>query len=424
MMSCAGNKWLKTPAMDSLAAKGTRFTRAYCTNPVCTPSRFSLMTGKMPSYMGVYANSDTPDTSKEKLDEIKKMGIGHILGAAGYDAVYGGKTHLPGFSPEDIGFNILTRDSRGTLAEACADYIRNHDRAKPLYMCASFINPHDICLMAIEDAYGCMDGKDGRNVTPSMMEYSRGLKEIMDTWSKEKFNECPPLPFNHEKQNDEPEAISLLMEQRPFKKYVRENWGEKEWRLHRWAFCRLCEKVDSHIAVILKAIEDAGMMEDSLIIFSTDHGEMDSAHRMEHKECLYEEACRVPLIIKPPASSPRRAAETDRLVSNGLDMLPTILDYADISTHANYYRGRSLRPLVEGFEIKQRDYLPIECENGLAIVSEKYKYTVYNKGESREQFYDLDKDPGEMHNFLKAPDKQGSLEELRLYYQKEFNPPH
>jgi choline-sulfatase len=115
MMGCAGNPYLRTPAMDSLAASGMRFDRAYCTNPVCVPSRFSLMTGRMPSEIGLRSCdiSQVEPVSKSILDS----GLGWLIRNAGYEAVYGGKVHLPRMSPEDIGFDTISVDERDGLAE-------------------------------------------------------------------------------------------------------------------------------------------------------------------------------------------------------------------------------------------------------------------------------------------------------------------
>ncbi|MHC4181338.1 MAG: sulfatase-like hydrolase/transferase, partial [Planctomycetota bacterium] len=139
MMSCAGNKYLKTPAMDSLAAGGARFEMAYAANPVCVPSRVSMMTGQMPSYFGMRSNAEGRNQAPPA--EIKKA-MGWIFRNAGYETVYGGKTHwLRGMTPQSIGFRNITGNQREGLAEACAQYLEaKHDR--PFLLVASFINPH------------------------------------------------------------------------------------------------------------------------------------------------------------------------------------------------------------------------------------------------------------------------------------------
>ncbi|MGB2824191.1 MAG: sulfatase-like hydrolase/transferase, partial [Phycisphaerae bacterium] len=90
MLSCAGNGHLKTPAMDSLAAAGARFELAYCTNPVCLPSRFGMMTGRMPSVCGIRSNSGSRGPIPEA---ILRQSMGWVFRNAGYETAYGGKVH-------------------------------------------------------------------------------------------------------------------------------------------------------------------------------------------------------------------------------------------------------------------------------------------------------------------------------------------
>jgi arylsulfatase A-like enzyme len=92
MMSCTPNKWLRTPAMDRLAASGIRFERAYACNPVCVPSRFSLQTGLMPSAIGMGQNRDSGRAAV--TDAMVQQSLGRLFGQAGYETVYGGKVHL------------------------------------------------------------------------------------------------------------------------------------------------------------------------------------------------------------------------------------------------------------------------------------------------------------------------------------------
>jgi len=149
MLSAAGNPHVKTPMMDSLAATGTRFELAYCADPVCMPSRFSMMTGVLPSRIGVETNGSK---GRDKVTpDLLENSLGRVFGKAGYQTVYGGKVHLP-MKLEEIGFKNIARDEGRKLAEACAKFLRQpHDR--PFLMVASFINPHDICFMAIGDEH-------------------------------------------------------------------------------------------------------------------------------------------------------------------------------------------------------------------------------------------------------------------------------
>ena len=412
LMSCAGYEYVNTPAMDRLAASGVRFDRAYCTNPVCAPSRFSLMTGRMPSAIGMRSNS-APDIEAVP-EEIRKSGMGWLLRDAGYETVYGGKVHLPKMRPEDLGFDYIERNERDGLADTCVDYIRK-EHNKPYLLVASFINPHDICYMAIRDS---METEQERRLTETGRIETDTLDlalQLPEGVSEEEFyaEHCPPVPPNIEPQEDEPEAIRMIQDQRPFKKNARERWSDERWRLHRWAYARLTEMVDAQIERVLDAIRDSGQEENTVIIFSSDHGDLDGAHRMEHKTALYEEASRIPLIVSQPGVTSPSVVDRTHLVSNGLDLIPTVCDYAGIDPPPDL-EGQSFRPIAEGKKPDTwRTRLPVESEFGRMVVTDRYKYILYDEGASREQLMDLEEDPHEMRNAAHDPDKQEVLAECQ-----------
>ena len=419
MMSCAGNQYVNTPAMDSLAAKGVRFERAYCTNPVCLPSRFSLMTGRMPSALNIRSNED--GHIEKKPEDITKNGFGWFFRNAGYDVAYGGKEHLPEMRAADLGFDYITSDERDGLADVCAEYIRQK-RDRPFLLVASFINPHDICLKAIGDFEETEEEKwimshllVDKATLDKALQYPEGITE------KEFFGKyCPPLPSNFEVQQDEPEAISILQDRRPFKKKARARYTPEQWRLHRWAYCKLTEMVDAQIGRIFDAVKKSHIEEDTLIIFSSDHGDMDAAHRMEHKEVLYEEAARIPLIIAQAGRTPAGKVDRTHLISNGLDLIPTLCDYAGIKIPEEL-AGLSFRRLAEGkSDVPWRKFVPVESEFGRMIVTERYKYMLYDAGKNREQLIDLELDPGEMKNSALDPAYREILEKHRAMFRNYY----
>ena len=149
MLGCAGNRHVRTPAMDRIAARGVRFARTWCSNPMCLPSRFSLVTGRLGSDFGIRHNDD--GQRADIPDAVRGATAGWLLRRAGYETAWGGKAHLPaGWTPEALGFETITRDERDGLAAVCADFV-GRKRQRPFFLMASFINPHDICFMAIRD---------------------------------------------------------------------------------------------------------------------------------------------------------------------------------------------------------------------------------------------------------------------------------
>ncbi len=429
MMSCAGNRWLKTPGMDHIARNGIRFTRAYTTNPVCSPARVSLMTGRFPGFF----RDDKGRVPRENRgsmrirnmpDEVKDTTIAAFLKKAGYDLVYGGKKHLPPpLSPRRLGFQDITNDSRAKLAETAAAFIRT-PHGKPYFMVLSFINPHDICYMAIRDFATSGNDKqirDRAKVENRLLD--RALEMPEGVTEKEFFEKhCPPVPPNLEPQKDEPEAIRLLVDRRQFRRKARESYTDKDWRRHRFAYCRLTEFVDEHVQTVLAALKESGQEKNTLVMFSSDHGDMDAAHRMEHKSTLYEEAANIPFVAMWKGHIPAGQVDNTHLVSNGLDLLPTVCDYAGIEGVADP-RGRSLRPLFEGKDMPWRKTLGMESEVGRMVVSgDGYKYTRYDTTGREEQLLDLNRDPHETTHFTGDPTCATKLAALRKSFDEEWFP--
>ena len=271
-MSCTGNPHLKTPAMDRLAEKGVRFERAYCTNPICVPSRASMMTGKMPHEVGVTFNMDH--------FKILSPSLGTFITKAGYDTGYIGKWHIP--MPTDTdewhGFNHMQEGSQEFndqhFAEPAIEFIQKK-RNKPYFLVTSFVNPHDICEWA-------------RRATGGFPKRRTLLwnGSIADTPPP---NECPALPDNFEIPNNEPDIIREYQSGLAGTYPVRD-WPDERWRQYRWALNRLTERVDSEIGNVLDAVDD-----NTIIIFTSDHGDGNGAHKWNQKTLLYDETARVAL---------------------------------------------------------------------------------------------------------------------------------
>jgi choline-sulfatase len=427
MMSCAGNEWLKTPAMDYIAENGIRFTRAYTTNPVCSPARVSLMTGRFPGYFKDNQGEKVRENVgsmriPEISEEVRQSTIAAYADKAGYELVYGGKEHLPrSLTPAALGFIDISDDERDELVDKSIEYIKNGS-TKPYFMVISLINPHDICYMAIRDfAVSEHEQRLIKNGVTEIATLDKAM-QIPDGISEEEFYNsiCPPLPPNFEPQLDEPEAIKLMLDTRAFRKNARDHYQEKDWRMHRWAYCRLTEVVDAQIQKILMAIQETGQEEKTLILFSSDHGDMDGAHRMEHKSTLYEESANIPFLAMWKGHIPKGQTNTTSLISNGLDLLPTVADYMGVEGKADP-RGRSLRPLFEGNTSGWRENLGVESMIGNMVVQQDgLKYILYDMGTKEEQALDLKSDPFETRHFTNDPEYATKIEELRSAYDYWF----
>lgn len=380
-LSCAGNGRVKTPHLDRLAARGVRFQKSYCTFPLCCPSRGSLFTSRMPHELGIYGNDDADLAGKG----VPTMG--ELFQSAGYETAYAGKWHLqvafPAFKGGKIpGFEVLPLAGRdphqvdkstegkgltvdGNTAGAAIEFLRRA-HAKPFLLVVSILNPHDICEYPECAALRSLHPGDPSQLPP-----------VRPNW-----RDSESLPAELQK------SVRRFSER-----------SEREWREYEWVYHRLVEIADAEAGRVLDALDQAGLSGNTVVVMTSDHGEMMGAHGLTTKQKLYEEAAAVPLIVAPPAAKP--GVNEEQLVS-GLDILPTLLDYAGIPA-PSALRGRSLRPLVEGQAIPWREFVASECTamgDARMIRTASYKYVAYATGDHREQFFDLEQDPGELRNLV------------------------
>ncbi len=388
--SAVGNKWLKTPHMDSIAAGGVYFTQSYCSYPLCSPSRASLHTSRMPHEIGV-------DRNNLPIDAAMPLS-GQVFRAAGYDTGYAGKWHLPDVYPSDgiAGFEVLNKTSRkGKLARdvdeatmsAAIEFLKR-DREKPFLLVVSFINPHDICLLAGED--------------------SPLLEQVWKTYGPQSGAEVPPLPANHGPTVGEPDSVG----RRP----RHEDWDQDHWRRYRYAYYRMVEDVDRQVGQVLQTLRQLKQEENTVVVFTSDHGEGLGSHRWTGKMMYYEEEAAVPLIVSWKGVTPAGRIDREHLVST-LDVLPTICDYAGVAGPA-VVRGESLRQVIEKPETAGHEFVVSEMAGGGAgrsfmVRTKQYKYMVFPGAARSEMLFDLLADAGEMKNLASEATLAAELERHR-----------
>jgi len=394
-LSIMGNADLKTPNIDGLATSGMLFNKAYSTFPLCTPARSSIFTGQMPHNLGIKSNKQTEAHLKS---DDKKTILAHALKAAGYDCAYGGKWHAHEASMVDgNGFEMIAPMGDIGLAEKSIAYLQSKKNSdKPFFLTVSYDNPHNIC------------------------EWARNEPLPYGEIPAVALENTPELPINFKQSPTFPEALKI--EQVANKKvYPTANYTVEDWRQYRHTYYRLVEKVDAEIGKILNTLDDLGMRKNTLIIFTSDHGDGNASHGWNQKTSLFQESTNVPFIVSYKGNIKRNKKNTS-LISNGLDLYPTILDYAQLEIPTSL-TGLSLKPVFEG-DIKKtpRDYVVVETKfagnyafgtMGRSVVGKRFKYNVYNWGKNREQLFDLKNDPFEMNNLAKNKDYIKTLDVFR-----------
>ena len=417
-MSCTGNPYVHTPSMDRLAENGVMFMNSYCTSPVCGPSRSSMLTGCMPHETGRNINDNT------SIPHPDLPNMGKVFRDAGYETIWAGKWHMPESYPirkhrhqtfEVPGFDLLPfyrfddpgapwgygKDTDGPLAEAVVNYL-NGEHKEPFLLVVSFHNPHDICFIVDKwDEYGSfIDGIPADSL--------------------------PPLPDNFEVIDNEPDMIKLSREKTIYNGGVRvaAAFDEGRWRNYMYNYYRLTEKVDAEIGKVLHALDENNLTDNTLIIFTSDHGDGNASHKWVQKVNSYEESSSVPFIVSWHNVTPAGVKDNSHIVS-GIDVFPTMCDYAGIAIPERI-TGMSIKPVIDDPEAGWREFAVTEIQpfnrfpdiKARSIRTLQYKYTLFSHGQKYEQLFDMTNDPGEMTDLADDPEYQAVLDEHRALLEK------
>lgn len=389
VISGHGNKYLSTPNLDRLLRRGTSFMESHSTNPVCSPARSSLYTGLMPVETGVISNNRGIAPGVPNSGEwLNKK--------AGYESVYCGKWHLwqnyPVSDNDMIGFKVLPAGPmQGDLEDSavsrtCEAWLHNYKGDKPFFLSACFLQPHDICFWGIER------GGDEESLIKTNVPFERYGKRLG----------LPPVPPNNKIRPREPEHLH---------KYGKD-YTDEQWRYYLYIYNRMTEMLDGDIGRLLDALEQTGLDKNTIVIFTSDHGDGNGRHSMVQKWYPYEESVKVPLIISCPGKLKEGQIDSEHLVL-GTDIVPTLCDFAGCDVPPNV-KGLSLRPLLEGKKPeKWREYLVTEHHiTGRMVRSKDFKYVKY-EGDPVEMLFDMRNDPWETKNLYDDPDYRDVLEQHR-----------
>ena len=358
-----------TPNIDRLIRRGVTFTESHSTNPVCSPARSSMFTGRMPVETGVISNNRAIHPSCPNM--------GQWLKEAGYDSYYCGKWHLPhGYPTEIAGFNVLPVGAgQGDLVDTVVSrwsesFLNGRDSKRPFCFVASLMQPHDICYWAIQ----------GPRLVPEELPF-----DIL-------AGKLPELPPNNKSRPPAPAKLDRL---------AYEQFDDDQWRYYLYIYYRQVEMVDADIGRILDALEDSGQADNTIVILTSDHGDGRGRHSHVQKWYPYEESVKVPMIVSCPGKVAEGVVDSSHFVS-GLDILCTMSDYAGLDTPP-HSQGRSLRPLLEKKPTSWREFVSTEHHiDGRMLRTEQYKYVRY-ANDPVEQLFDMKADPWEMNNLYDDP---------------------
>ena len=428
-LSLYGNTVCKTPNLDRLGAEGTVFENAYSNNPLCVPSRASLLTGRLSPSIAVY------DNANEIPSSIPTMA--HYLRHAGYHTELCGKMHF-------IGPNQLHGFNNRTVTDV---YPANHQWIADWDAGPSFV-PSGTALNGVVEAGACVrtmqeDYDDEVEHCAVQSIYDRARSDKDQPFFQLISFTSPHTPFTVSQEYWDrytPEEIDApTVSEIPFKNLDyhskalffahgrhRHKITKDHLRDTRHAYYGMISYIDDKIGRILDTLDKTGLSDDTIVLFTSDHGEMLGERGMWFKQSFWEWSAHVPLIARMPNTPKgRRIKETVSLV----DLLPSFLDLANrcdlIPQDAD---GSTLIPFLNSTKADHpnlaiSDYLAIgPCVPCRMIRKDRFKL-IRTYGHS-DLLYDLVNDPNEMHNIASDPVYSDTIEELIELSDQGWSPKH
>jgi len=407
-----GNKQVKTPNLDKLAGEGLCFERAYCNSPVCTASRQSFLTGRYPRSVGVTVlKTPLPDGTTT---------MAHLMAKAGYDTAAIGKMHFNSQLKHGFDLRLDQPEFNKHLKDKPKQAIPKDVEVQPAWK--PFKDPARVWLNSACLPLGSVDDDMYDTWLAKQATDYLSAKHDKPFFLMVSFTE-PHSPYHFPVEyrgRIKPESMTVPRvgpeddEQIPA---IFRELTDKEKQGIAAAYHTAVEHMDRNVGLVLDALKKSGYADNTLVIFHGDHGYMLGQHGRFEKHCSYEEAVRVPLLLRAPGVT--KAGQTTTALVELIDVAPTILDYAGQKTPESM-QGRSLLDLARGKTKRHREVVIAEyAENEEAMIRDGRWKLVYCTGKRKREdgyetgkplpgrtvkLFDLDNDPGEFTNLGKKPE--------------------
>jgi arylsulfatase A-like enzyme len=336
----------QTPNIDRIAREGMRFENTFCTNSICTPSRATILTGKYGHKNGVY-------TLYEKLPD-DQVTFPQLLQQAGYYTGVIGKWHLhtrpkgfdywkvmidqgryhdPIYCEKGKGWSMDDEDGTGTVYKGYVtdittdfgiEFLENRSSEKPFCLLLHFKAPHDEWDFneKYKDLFAGQDLPEPETLFDDYSTRGHGL-----------INATQKIGQNHTYYEDETGHLAGNARKKA------------QYQIYIKKYLRCVASIDENIGRLLKYLDENGLADNTIIVYTADQGFYLGEHGMYDKRLMYEESLRMPFIVRYPNGIKAGQVNTD--ITTNLDFAETFLDYANVETPADM-QGRSLRPLFEG----------------------------------------------------------------------------
>lgn len=435
-LGCYGDPRAKTPNIDKLAARGVRFDRAYCTFPLCGPSRNSMLCGLYPNSTGILSNAQVfrqtipthvslPQAFRQagyfagRIGKLYHYNVPKSIGTNGHDDPGSWELELnpagvDRLEEEPKIFSLTPGQFGGTLSwyaspkedalhtdglmAADAEWVlercgRRKDR--PFFLALGFFRPHTPYVAPKEPYYG---------------------------WYPEA--EMPLHPTIDQNPPEVPAAAlgSYKKEQDKLTNDLR--------RQALQAYYASISFMDAQVGRVMKALDDHGLADNTIIVFTSDHGYHMGEHGLWQKQSLFEGSARVPLLIVAPGTA-GKGTVVKTPVSH-LDLYPTLAELAGVPAPANL-QGQSLVPLLKNPSAKGRGWALSQVMRGgnfnrqgaapsvmdkgkgffgYSLRTARWRYTEWDEGRAGRELYDHDNDPQELTNLANQPEHEATVTEL------------
>lgn len=426
-LHCYGHPHVKTPNIDRLAARGVRFEHAYCQFPLCSPSRTSFLTGRRPNATRIHTNpragrfstdytgtphfrENLPDTvtlpqlfkqhdyQSTRVGKLYHYGVPGQIGTSGLDdpkswayvvnpagrdkaqehkvftltpGSYGGSLSWLACDGED-------REQTDGLSATAAVSLLEEYKDRPFFLAVGFFRPH----------------------TPYVSP-----KRYFEQYKPDEI-ELPELSRADRERSPAPAYASAKKEQEKMSDALRREAIQAYWASISF--------MDAQVGRVLDALDQLGLADNTIVVFTSDHGYHMYEHGLWQKMSLFENSAHVPLIIAPPgtANGGKASAGPVELV----DLYPTLADLCGWPV-PDYLDGMSLRPMLDdpARSVKEAAFTQVRRGklDGYSIRTARWRYTSWDDGRQGEQLYDMQSDPGETTNLAADPRHAETIAKLR-----------
>lgn len=428
LLGCYGNELVRTPAMDRLASQGMRFTNAYCPGPLCVPSRMSFMTSRTPSNNRVWENlhilsSNTPTWA-------------HALGTAGYETALLGRMHFEGpdqrhgFELRPIGEYYSIHPGAPYLGGPSTDFHNGtHGQERSAVEIAGRGTTRSEYFSRRVTQVACKFFRERakqKERRPFAAVIGHGLPHCPFVAPQELFDyyysrvDIPPI------EESQPETIRRFRDTRGI---LEPPLDEERIRVARAAYFGMCELIDSLFGQVMECLDETGLSRNTLVVYTTDHGDMAGEHGCWWKSNYYEGSVGVPMIARWPSVVPEGSVSD--AICNLTDLGPTFAEMAGAEPMAGV-DGRSLVEVLQGgrpadwvdetysefVELKHGNVFPSRM-----IRSGPWKLWVYgDEANLPPALFNLDEDPDELNDLVTSEEHADIRNELLAKVMRDWDP--